>query len=84
MSEHSKKTVVPPVNVSRPEWSIPIDPVLQKELERQVLVTSWNQLTELADTLYNWGRRSSLWPLGFGLACCAIEMICTASSRFDI
>ncbi|MGC8643887.1 MAG: NADH-quinone oxidoreductase subunit NuoB, partial [Isosphaeraceae bacterium] len=38
----------------------------------------------MVDTVYNWGRRSSLWPLGFGLACCAIEMICTASSRFDI
>ena len=38
----------------------------------------------MVDLVYNWGRRSSLWPLGFGLACCAIEMICTASSRFDI
>ncbi|HEX8203685.1 MAG TPA: NADH-quinone oxidoreductase subunit NuoB, partial [Isosphaeraceae bacterium] len=49
-----------------------------------VLVTRWDQLIGMVDTLYNWGRRSSLWPLGFGLACCAIEMICTASSRFDI
>ncbi|KPL00095.1 MAG: hypothetical protein AMJ91_05415 [candidate division Zixibacteria bacterium SM23_73_3] len=32
----------------------------------------------------NWARKSSLWPLGFGLACCAIEMLCTAASRFDI
>ncbi len=35
------------------------------------------------DKIYNWARRNSLWPLGFGLACCAIEMICAASSRFD-
>jgi NADH-quinone oxidoreductase subunit B len=35
------------------------------------------------DKIYNWGRRSSLWPLMFGLACCAIEMICTAASRYD-
>ncbi len=61
-----------------------IDPVLQKELEQHVLVTKWDKLLEMVDVLYNWGRRSSLWPLGFGLACCAIEMICTASSRFDI
>ncbi|MDX1995640.1 MAG: NADH-quinone oxidoreductase subunit B family protein [bacterium] len=33
--------------------------------------------------LYNWSRRNSMWPLLFGLACCAIEMIGTASSRFD-
>ncbi len=70
--------------ISRPEWSTVIDPVLQKELEQHVLVTSWDKLLGMIDTVYNWGRRSSLWPLGFGLACCAIEMICTASSRFDI
>jgi NADH-quinone oxidoreductase subunit B len=34
--------------------------------------------------LYNWGRKNSIWPLGFGIACCAIEMICTAASRFDL
>ncbi|MFA6599688.1 MAG: NADH-quinone oxidoreductase subunit B [Candidatus Omnitrophota bacterium] len=34
--------------------------------------------------LYNWGRRSSVWPLQFGLACCAIEMIAAACARFDI
>jgi len=70
--------------ITRPEWSTVIDPVLQKELEQHVLVTSWDKLLGMIDTVYNWGRRSSLWPLGFGLACCAIEMICTASSRFDI
>ncbi|MBX6314414.1 MAG: NADH-quinone oxidoreductase subunit D [Isosphaeraceae bacterium] len=74
----------PPPTVIRPEWTTIIDPVLQKELERYVLVTSWDKLLGMIDTVYNWGRRSALWPLGFGLACCAIEMICTASSRFDI
>jgi NADH-quinone oxidoreductase subunit B len=34
--------------------------------------------------IYNWSRRSSIWPLLFGLACCAIEMICTAASRYDL
>jgi NADH-quinone oxidoreductase subunit C/D len=77
-------TTTPPLTIARPEWSIEIDPALQQELERHVLVTKWDKLLEMIDTVYNWGRRSSLWPLGFGLACCAIEMICTASSRFDI
>ena len=35
-------------------------------------------------TVYNWSRRNSIWPVTFGLACCAIEMICAASSRFDL
>jgi NADH-quinone oxidoreductase subunit B len=36
------------------------------------------------DTVLNWGRASSLWYLTYGLACCAIEMMCTAASRWDL
>src|SRR5664279_1412762 len=35
------------------------------------------------DTIYNWSRSNSLWPMMFGLACCAIEMISTAAARYD-
>lgn len=41
-------------------------------------------LTTNADKLLNWARRSSIWPVTFGLACCAIEMMATANSRYDI
>ncbi len=54
---------------------------LEQEVRRHVSITS---IDKVLDTLNNWGRRSSIWPMQFGLACCAIEMICTASSRFDI
>ena len=55
-----------------------IDEGLRRELQRQgVWVTSMQEL-------YNWGRKNSIWPLQFGLACCAIEMIATAASRYDI
>jgi NADH-quinone oxidoreductase subunit B len=37
-----------------------------------------------ADLLFAWGRKSSLWPLTFGLACCAIEMISTFMARHDL
>lgn len=50
------------------------------ELSNNVAITT---IAKLLDPIYNWSRRSSLWPLGFGLACCAIEMICAASSRYD-
>ena len=84
ISTQDRQHIMTNATITRPEWSTEIDPVLQKELERYVLVTTWDKLLGMVDTIYNWGRRSAVWPLGFGLACCAIEMICTASSRFDI
>ena len=50
---------------------------IPEELKNVVSVTA-------LDRLYNWGRRSSVWPLMFGLACCAIEMIAAQASRYDM
>ncbi|SVE63997.1 uncharacterized protein METZ01_LOCUS516851, partial [marine metagenome] len=47
------------------------------DLEGNIVLTS-------VDALLNWGRKSSMFPLAFGLACCAFEMMATAMSRFDI
>ena len=41
-------------------------------------------LTRLADAAVNWGRASSLWPMTFGIACCAIEMMAVGASKFDL
>ena len=42
------------------------------------------RLEALVDWAVNWGRANSLWPMPFGTACCAIEFMATAASRFDI
>src|SRR5512139_1983583 len=57
-------------NINKPEFEIPAD------LNNQVSITT-------LDRVYNWCRRNSMWPMMFGLACCAIEMIAMAASRFD-
>jgi NADH-quinone oxidoreductase subunit B len=55
-----------------------VDQQLKIELGKQgVFVTT-------IEELYNWGRRSSIWPMQFGLACCAIEMIATTMARYDL
>jgi NADH-quinone oxidoreductase subunit B len=41
-------------------------------------------ITTTYDTVINWARRSSLWPMQFGLACCAIEMMATLDPRYDM
>jgi NADH-quinone oxidoreductase subunit B len=41
-------------------------------------------ITTTVEQAINWARQSSIWPMTFGLACCAIEMMATGASRFDI
>jgi NADH-quinone oxidoreductase subunit B len=43
-----------------------------------------NWLTTRLDFLVNWARSNSMWPMPFGTACCAIEFMATAASRYDI
>ncbi len=57
---------------------------IQSQVEQSVMITTFDRVVNMVDQVYNWGRRSSIWPLGFGLACCAIEMISTAAGRYDI
>ena len=55
------------------------DPLIEVpgDLQRNLAVTT-------VDALINWGRKSAVWPLAFGLACCAFEMMASAMSRFDL
>ena len=43
-----------------------------------------NVLTTTVDRIFNWARKSSLWPMQFGLACCAIEMMAVLDPRYDM
>jgi NADH-quinone oxidoreductase subunit B len=50
---------------------------LERQFEANIITTN-------LDAVVNWARKSALWPMTFGLACCAIEMIASVSSRYDI
>jgi NADH-quinone oxidoreductase subunit B len=50
---------------------------IENKFEKNFLVTT-------VDYVFNWARKSAIWPMTFGLACCAIEMIAASTSRFDI
>ncbi len=60
-----------PEGLSKPDFDIP------PEMQNQVALTT-------LDRIYNWSRKNSVWPMMFGLACCAIEMIAAAASRYDL
>ncbi len=66
---HLKSTHLTPL--AEPLLEVPDD------LQKNVAVTS-------IDALIGWGRKASAWPLSFGLACCAFEMMASAMSRFDL
>ena len=51
--------------------------LIQDRFSKNILTTSY-------DLVFNWARRSSLWPMQFGLACCAIEMMAALDSRNDM
>jgi len=51
--------------------------LIEDRFEKNIITTTY-------DAVFNWARRSSLWPMQFGLACCAIEMMAVLDPRYDM
>jgi NADH-quinone oxidoreductase subunit B len=71
------------------DGEIQFQPSLPSELfaridNEDVVVGSEGIITTTIDKAINWGRKNSIWPMSFGLACCAIEMMSMIGSRYDI
>ncbi len=60
------------------------DTASQPEAGHDDVLLKDNILVTNVEDFVNWCRRSAVWPLTFGLACCAIEMMAVASTKFDI
>ncbi|MBI4577404.1 MAG: NADH-quinone oxidoreductase subunit B [Planctomycetes bacterium] len=66
-----------------------LDPLTRENifLARAEDLTNWllsMKAAQPVDAFVNWSRKSSVWPMTFGLACCAIEMMATGASKFDL
>lgn len=57
---------------------------LDKETKEIAELANQGVIMTSLESLFNWGRARSLWPMTFGLACCAIEMMSAGGPRFDI
>jgi NADH-quinone oxidoreductase subunit B len=77
MSVTAQPSVLTPTNVTNPDQGT-VMRALTDEVQNKGFVVA--QL----DTVVNWARTGSLWPMTFGLACCAVEMMQTAASRYDM
>ncbi|OIT20925.1 PREDICTED: NADH dehydrogenase [ubiquinone] iron-sulfur protein 7, mitochondrial-like [Nicotiana attenuata] len=75
---HTALSSTPPTEVGSsqpPATKTPTSPALPKSVEYVI---------SKVDDLMNWARRGSIWPMTFGLACCAVEMMHTGASRYDL
>src|SRR5262247_4097705 len=77
--EHPFSTLAQAAPKPAPDLVMPMteEDRLREELEKGILFTK-------VESLVNWARANAIWPLGFGLACCAIEMMAIVGPRFDV
>jgi NADH-quinone oxidoreductase subunit B len=77
---------MPPANRQNDDMAVELAKGVTLELpgENENFLKDEGILFASLDKVVNWARRSSIWPMSFGLACCAIEMMSMAASRYDI
>ncbi len=82
---HDKHVLTAP-NYNSP-LSTPFPPALEQNIVPAAMSKTLNEkgfILTSTDALFDWARTGSLWPMTFGLACCAVEMIHAYMSRYDL
>jgi NADH-quinone oxidoreductase subunit B len=74
------------VDAAEPKFHLSQPPELFARIDEEEIADEFGEsivMTTLGSVV-NWGRKNAIWPMSFGLACCAIEMMSMIGSRFDI
>jgi NADH-quinone oxidoreductase subunit B len=82
---HDKNVIKAPDYALR--TAVPLPPAVKQDVVPAAISRTLNEkgfLITQADKLFDWARTGSLWPMTFGLACCAVEMIHAYMSRYDL
>jgi len=71
---------------AEPKFQLSQPPELFARIDQEPLPDDYGEsiVTTTVDKAINWARKNSIWPMSFGLACCAIEMMSMIASRYDI
>ena len=79
----STESTTPPAGYD-PQREHMLDFDVDQQLQQVIATEDKNFILTSLDEVFNWARLSSLWPVTFGLACCAIEMMACSATRYDI
>jgi NADH-quinone oxidoreductase subunit B len=83
MTDNYKESTTPPEGYD-PLREQMLDFHVEEDLAKVIASDDKNFILTTVDQLFNWARLSSVWPVTFGLACCAIEMMAASATRYDI
>ena len=79
----SRESTTPPAGYDVQRENM-LDFKVAEQFKQVVEPEEKNFLLTTVDEVFNWARLSSIWPVTFGLACCAIEMMAASATRYDI
>jgi NADH dehydrogenase (ubiquinone) Fe-S protein 7 len=83
-TEHYASVFDPSQKNVGPSFTTQVKDFLSRDYEKEKVANTGEYLIAKADTIINWARKGSMWPMTFGLACCAVEMMHCFNSRYDM
>jgi NADH dehydrogenase (ubiquinone) Fe-S protein 7 len=83
-TDHYSSVLAPGQKNAGPSFTNQVKEFLARDYEKEKVANTQEYVIAKADTIINWARKGSMWPMTFGLACCAVEMMHCFNSRYDM